>query len=76
MNPERYRLLEEARRSLPDSYKVELSGDLIVAQAPPSSSHQLNLAVVQRQFEFGETVRIPEPLGFDLDLARLVPYRD
>ncbi|MFF2073977.1 Uma2 family endonuclease [Kitasatospora sp. NPDC058162] len=183
MNPEHYRLLQEARRSLPDGYKVELSGDLIVAQAPPSSIHQLNLAVVQRQFEthcpsgyfptgnsdlsspevgavrnpdltylpedvinlpghdipadlaliavevvspsnpdndwtgkardyprmgfplyliidpgqktvtlfsdpnrdryrtrtereFGESIRIPEPFGFDLDLARLVPYRD
>ncbi|MFE3498801.1 Uma2 family endonuclease [Kitasatospora sp. NPDC059160] len=26
--------------------------------------------------EFGETIRIPEPFGFELDLARLVPYRD
>ncbi|MFD7584862.1 Uma2 family endonuclease [Kitasatospora sp. NPDC059811] len=51
MNPERYRLLEEARRSLPDGYKVELSGDVIVMQASPSSVHQLNLALVQRQFE-------------------------
>ncbi|MFD8782071.1 Uma2 family endonuclease [Kitasatospora sp. NPDC059599] len=182
MNPERYRLLEEARRSLPDGYKVELSGDLIVMQASPSPIHQLNLAIVQRQFEaycppgyfpsgnsdlsspevgsvrnpdltylpeevielgrevpaelalvaveivspsnpendwtgkvrdyprmgfplylivdprqktvtlfsepnrdryhtrtereFGETLRIPEPFGFELDLARLVPYRD
>jgi Uma2 family endonuclease len=51
MNPEHYRLLEEARRSLPDGYKVELSGDVIVMQASPSSIHQLNLALVQRQFE-------------------------
>ncbi|MFF2141519.1 Uma2 family endonuclease [Kitasatospora sp. NPDC058190] len=51
MNPERYRLLEEARRSLPDGYKVELSGDVIVMQASSSSIHQLNLALVQRQFE-------------------------
>ncbi|MFI6152796.1 hypothetical protein ACIBCA_08890 [Kitasatospora sp. NPDC051170] len=51
MNPERYHLLEEARRSLPDGYKVELSGDLIVMQASPSSTHQLNLSIVQRQFD-------------------------
>ncbi|MEV7771029.1 Uma2 family endonuclease [Kitasatospora sp. NPDC086791] len=51
MNPERYRLLDEARRSRPDGYKVELSGDLIVMQASPSPIHQLNLAIVQRQFE-------------------------
>ncbi|MFF4813975.1 Uma2 family endonuclease [Kitasatospora sp. NPDC001309] len=183
MNPEHYRLLEEARRSIPDGYKVELSGEIIVMQASPSSIHQLNLALVQRQFEahcppgyfptgnsdlsspgagavrnpdltylpedvvdlsgheipaelaliavevvspsnpendwtgkvrdyprmgfplyliidprqktvtlfsepnrdryhtrtereFGETIRIPEPFGFELDLARLVPYRD
>ncbi|WP_254878529.1 Uma2 family endonuclease [Streptomyces sp. NA04227] len=24
--------------------------------------------------KFGETIRIPEPFGFDLDLARLIPY--
>ena len=26
--------------------------------------------------EFGETIHIPEPFDFDLDLSRLVPYRD
>ncbi|MFI8456180.1 Uma2 family endonuclease [Kitasatospora sp. NPDC085464] len=26
--------------------------------------------------EFGETLRIPEPFAFELDLSRLVPYRD
>lgn len=36
MVPERFRLLDEARRSLPDGYKVELSGDLLVMQASPS----------------------------------------
>ncbi|MEV7024335.1 Uma2 family endonuclease [Kitasatospora sp. NPDC093558] len=51
MNPERYRLLEEARWSLPEGYKVELSGDIIVMQASPSPIHQRNLALVQRQFE-------------------------
>ncbi|MFJ4187131.1 Uma2 family endonuclease [Kitasatospora sp. NPDC089509] len=51
MVPERFRLLDEARRSLPDGYKVELSGDLLVMQAPPSPIHQLNLSIVQRQFE-------------------------
>ncbi|MFI9359595.1 Uma2 family endonuclease [Kitasatospora sp. NPDC053057] len=183
MDPERYRLLQEARRVLPDGFKVELSGDLIVAQATPSPIHQLSLSIVQRQFdlhcpsgyftsgnsdlsspavgavrnldltylpedvidlaghnipaelaliavevvspsnpdndwtgkvrdyprmgfplyliidprqktvtlfsepnrdryhtrterEFGETIHIPEPFGFDLDLSRLVPYRD
>lgn len=46
-----HRLLEEALRSLPKGFKVELSGELVIAQAPPSSIHQLNLAIVQRQFE-------------------------
>ncbi|MEV7184704.1 hypothetical protein [Kitasatospora sp. NPDC093102] len=26
--------------------------------------------------EFGEKIGIPEPFGFELDLTRLVPYRD
>ncbi|WP_097235453.1 Uma2 family endonuclease [Streptomyces sp. 1331.2] len=26
--------------------------------------------------EFGESIRIPAPFGFELDLSRLVPHRD
>ncbi|AUG78857.1 hypothetical protein CFP65_4096 [Kitasatospora sp. MMS16-BH015] len=51
MNPERFALLEEARRSLPDGFKVELSGDTIVMTVSPSGIHQRNLLLVRRQFD-------------------------
>lgn len=51
MNPERFALLEEARRSLPDGFKVELSGDTIVMMVSPSGIHQRNLLLVRRQFD-------------------------
>jgi len=51
MNPEYFALLEEARRSLPDGFKVELSGDTIVMMVSPSGIHQRNLLVVRRQFD-------------------------
>ncbi|MFC9325915.1 hypothetical protein [Kitasatospora sp. NPDC057015] len=43
MDPEHFALLEEARRSLPDGFKVELSGDTIVMTVSPSGIHQRNL---------------------------------
>jgi Uma2 family endonuclease len=43
--------IEEARQLLPDNFKVEFSGDVIVMQASPSGIHQRNLALIQRQFE-------------------------
>ena len=51
MNPEHFALLEEARRSLPSGFKVELSGDTIVMMVSPSGVHQRNLLVVRRQFD-------------------------
>ncbi|MGW2369524.1 Uma2 family endonuclease [Streptomyces sp. NPDC001667] len=51
MNPQRFALLEEARRALPEGFKAELSGDLLVVQAPPSAAHQLNLSKIRRQFD-------------------------
>ncbi|MET8701046.1 Uma2 family endonuclease [Kitasatospora sp. NPDC004723] len=51
MDPEHFALLEEARRSLPDGFKVELSGDTIVMMVSPSGIHQRNLLVVRRQFD-------------------------
>ncbi|KQV17561.1 MULTISPECIES: Uma2 family endonuclease [unclassified Kitasatospora] len=51
MNPEHFALLEEARRSLPDGFKVELSGDTIVMMVSPSGIHQRNLLTVRRQFD-------------------------
>ncbi|MGW4382983.1 Uma2 family endonuclease [Kitasatospora sp. NPDC004531] len=51
MNPEHFALLEEARRSLPGGFKVELSGDTIVMRVSPSGIHQRNLLVVRRQFD-------------------------
>ena len=51
MNPEHFALLEEARRSLPDGFKVEMSGDTIVMMVSPSGIHQRNLLVVRRQFD-------------------------
>ncbi|MFF2074917.1 Uma2 family endonuclease [Kitasatospora sp. NPDC058162] len=51
MTPEHFELLEEARRSLPDGFKVELSGDTIVMMVSPSGIHQRNLLVVRRQFD-------------------------
>lgn len=51
MNPGHFALLEEARRSLPDGFKVELSGDTIVMTVSPSGINQRNLLVVRRQFD-------------------------
>ncbi|WP_116208978.1 Uma2 family endonuclease [Streptomyces olivoreticuli] len=51
MNPEHFELLEEARRVLPDGFKTELSGDIIVMQASPSALHQLNLSKIRKQFD-------------------------
>ncbi|MFJ9691140.1 hypothetical protein [Kitasatospora sp. NPDC101183] len=51
MNPEHYRLLTRARLALPPGWKPELSGDLILAQAPPPPIHERNLSIVRRQFE-------------------------
>ncbi|WP_049656953.1 Uma2 family endonuclease [Kitasatospora sp. MY 5-36] len=51
MAPEHFALLEEARRSLPDGFKVEISGDTITMTVSPSGIHQRNLLVVRRQFD-------------------------
>lgn len=51
MNPHHFELLEEARRALPDGFKVELSGDILVMQASPSAIHQLNLSKIRHQFD-------------------------
>ena len=51
MNPQHFELLEEARRALPEGFKVELSGDILVMQASPSAIHQLNLSKIRRQFD-------------------------
>ncbi|MEY9847784.1 Uma2 family endonuclease [Streptacidiphilus sp. MAP5-3] len=51
MNPEHFALLEEARRSLPDGFKAELSGDTIVMMVIPSGIHQRNLLTVRREFD-------------------------
>ncbi|MEU8514449.1 Uma2 family endonuclease [Kitasatospora sp. NPDC048722] len=49
---ERHRdFVEEVLRTAPDGVRVEWSGDTLVMQAAPSSVHQLNLGLVQRQFE-------------------------
>ncbi|MFE9421741.1 hypothetical protein ACFYNO_02125 [Kitasatospora sp. NPDC006697] len=51
MSSRHYELLEEARRALPQGFKAELSGDVIVMQATPSTIHQRNLFLVRRQFD-------------------------
>ncbi|MFD5318499.1 hypothetical protein [Streptomyces sp. NPDC127098] len=51
MHPRSFGLLERARRALPTSVKVELSGDVIVMQASPPALHQRNRAIIQRQFD-------------------------
>ncbi|WP_282202095.1 Uma2 family endonuclease [Kitasatospora fiedleri] len=51
MQPEHFALLEEARRSLPEGFKVELSGDTLVMTVGASGIHQRNLLVVRRQFD-------------------------
>ncbi|UWE13040.1 Uma2 family endonuclease [Actinacidiphila bryophytorum] len=51
MDPQRFALLDAARRSLPDGFKAELSGDTIVMTVGPSGIHQRNLLVVRRQFD-------------------------
>ncbi|GAA2810764.1 Uma2 family endonuclease [Kitasatospora sp. CM 4170] len=58
MNPEHFALLDEARRSLPDGFKVEISGDTIVMMVGPTGIHQRNLLVVRRQFD----ARVPAEL--------------
>ncbi|WP_372409333.1 Uma2 family endonuclease [Streptomyces luteireticuli] len=51
MNRRHFELLEAARRALPEGFKTELSGDIIVMQASPSALHQLNLSKIRRQFD-------------------------
>ncbi|MFJ1587134.1 Uma2 family endonuclease [Streptomyces sp. NPDC088197] len=51
MDPQRFALLDEARRSLPDGFKTEISGDTIVMMVGPPGIHQRNLLVVRRQFD-------------------------
>jgi Uma2 family endonuclease len=51
MNARHFELLEEARRVLPQGFKAELSGDVIVIQASTSTIHQRNLFLVRRQFD-------------------------
>jgi Uma2 family endonuclease len=51
MNPEHFALLDEARRSLPGGFKVEISGDIVVMMVSPSGIHQRNLLTVRRQFD-------------------------
>ncbi len=51
MNPQHFALLEEARRALPDGFKAELSGDILIMQASPSAIHQLNLSKIRKQFD-------------------------
>lgn len=51
MDPQHFALLEEARRSLPDGFKAEISGDTVVLTLSPSGIHQRNLLDVRRQFD-------------------------
>ncbi|MFC4036684.1 Uma2 family endonuclease [Streptomyces polygonati] len=51
MDPPHFALLDEARRSLPDGFKAEISGDTIVMMVGSSGIHQRNLLVVRRQFD-------------------------
>ncbi|MFC5720145.1 Uma2 family endonuclease [Streptomyces gamaensis] len=51
VDPRHFELLEAARRALPEGFKTELSGDIIVMQASPSAMHQLNLSKVRQQFD-------------------------
>lgn len=51
MGPQHFALLEVARRSLPEGFKAEISGDSIVMSVGPSGIHQRNLLVVRRQFD-------------------------
>lgn len=51
MDPQQFALLEEARKSLPDGFKSEISGDTIVMRVSPSGLHQRNLLTVRRQFD-------------------------
>ncbi|MGW2372332.1 MULTISPECIES: Uma2 family endonuclease [Kitasatospora] len=49
---ERHReYVEEVLRTAPEGVRVEWSGDTLIMQAAPSSIHQLNIGLVQRQFE-------------------------
>ena len=51
MDPQHFALLDKARRSLPDGFKAEISGDTIIMMVTPSGIHQRNLLVVRRQFD-------------------------
>ncbi|MER7672592.1 Uma2 family endonuclease [Kitasatospora sp. NPDC096128] len=49
---ERHRdFVEEVLRTAPDGVRVEWSGDTLVMHGTPTGIHQLNLVLVQRQFE-------------------------
>ena len=51
MDARHFVLLEEARRSLPEGFKAEISGDTIVLRIRGSGIHQRNLVVLRRQFD-------------------------
>ncbi|GHF87889.1 hypothetical protein GCM10018790_76700 [Kitasatospora xanthocidica] len=43
--------VEEVLRTAPEGVRVEWSGDTLIMRAAPSGIHQLNIGLVQRQFE-------------------------
>lgn len=43
--------VEELQRTAPEGVRIEWSDDTLIMRAAPSSIHQLNIGLVQRQFE-------------------------
>ncbi|WP_329579702.1 Uma2 family endonuclease [Kitasatospora sp. NBC_01250] len=43
--------VEDLQRTAPEGVRIEWSGDTLIIQAAPSSIHQRNVGLVQRQFE-------------------------
>ncbi|MFJ5926869.1 Uma2 family endonuclease [Kitasatospora sp. NPDC092948] len=76
MKPEHFALLDEARRSLPDGFKVEISGDTIVMTVGPSGIHQRNLLLVRRQFDRYAPVELLPSENTDLVSPRVGKSRN
>ncbi|MCC3772480.1 Uma2 family endonuclease [Streptomyces sp. UNOC14_S4] len=76
MNSQRFELLEKARHALPNGFTAELSGDLIVVQAPPSAIHQLNLSKIRKQFDVHAPAGYIDTGNTDLESPRTAKVRN
>ncbi|MGC0415292.1 Uma2 family endonuclease [Embleya sp. AB8] len=76
IHPEYLALIEELRRSAPSNVKIEISGDTVIMQRPPSAIHERNLSVVRRQFEAHAPVGYLPTGNMDLSSPQVAKLRN